>query len=145
MSIYSDIESEFINRFKIEQQLFGESLKEKSVNQVDFVYQSGDKNIMVEVYATIGKALSAKKRKLVSDGLKMLYLEKIKGKFFDKYIITVNDEVWKTAIEKIWQIDALKTLGITILYFDITTEQRNALLKASKENVKSQQKIDDNE
>ncbi len=140
MRIYKTIENEFILKFKIKHKLSDCSSKAKSDNQVDFIYEKETENIMVEVYATVGKALSAKKRKLVSDAFKMLSIENKKGKTFDKYIITVNEEHWKNSIKNTWQVDAIKKLGIKILYYGITVEQERELIEARNKNIKLQLK-----
>ena len=135
MNIYKEIESDFIKKFKDENDIKDIEFNYQSLNQIDLIIENDKSNIMVEVYATVGKALSAKKRKLVSDAFKMLYYEKKIGKKFDKYIITVDDADWKNSIENTWQIDAFKELGINILYFEISGEQKDKLQKARDENL----------
>jgi hypothetical protein len=138
MTIYEQIEERFRALSNDQWQTNVPDVIRESGIKLDCYFEDGDKVIIAEIYATIGKAKSAKKRKLASDCFKMLYAEKLLSpKIVEKRFITVDDEVWRKEIENIWQSKCLNALGIKLEFFKITPEERESLQDAINKNKKS--------
>jgi hypothetical protein len=140
MSIYQQIEAQLIAKLKAELNLPTCDTSDSLGVQVDFICETDERNIIAEVYAVTGKALSAKKRKIMSDAFKMLYIEKAKGKNFEKYLLLVDDNEFLPNFEKTWQYEALNKLGIHVRTYKLEKDEMIDLDKKRKENLAHQQK-----
>jgi len=140
MSIYQQIEAQLIAKLKAELNLTVCDMSDSLGVQVDFICETNARNIIAEVYAVTGKALSAKKRKIMSDAFKMLYIEKAKGKNFEKYLLLVDDNEFLPNFEQTWQYEALNKLGIHVRSYKISKVQKNKLNEERKENLAHQKK-----
>ena len=137
MEIYKQIEE----RFKTE---FCQNTKSdipdviKNVGlKFDIYFEHNNEVTIAEVYATIGKVKSAKKRKIANDCLKMLYAEKLLyPKKVNKVFIAVDDDEFKNGILNIWQTKLFKAFGIELKYYKINDKERTELESAIAQNIK---------
>ena len=92
-----------------------------------------DENCVVgEIFAHIGKPKKAQDNKIANDILKMLLLEKVKGREHRK-IIAVCDWNEKTKLEgKSVLAESIRQFGIEIIYVEIDAVTRGQILQAQK-------------
>lgn len=95
-------------------------------------FYSEEHSIVGEIFAHIGKPKKAQDNKIANDILKMLLLEKVKGRKYRK-IITVCDKEEKEKLEgKSALALSIKVFGIDIMMINIDDVTRENLLLAQE-------------
>jgi hypothetical protein len=136
-NIYKALEKKFKDQLAMDKSIEWKDLMPqkiaKSKVQLD-AYGENEKGIHIaEIYITIGAAKAGKRRKVMSDCMKMLYAEKLmekNNKTVHKYFVTVDDTAladrgksWVKEMKRTWQCKAIMALGIDIILYEIEQEQ----------------------
>jgi len=107
-------------------------------------YDENEK-IICEIYSKIGKLKGSQPDKVASDFLKMLLVEKAKGCQMKKIFCFVDGEAASKFINpngKSWLNHAKEKLDIDIKVIELTSEERNEIENAQKNQNLLNQKMD---
>lgn len=124
-------EMELLNSFAIKHKLIREKLifPNDFSCQIDGTYRNAqDQWIWVEVYAHQGKLKGAQPKKVCTDILKLITLEKILNQSVQKYILFGNDEAMKCFQNNSWYRRAVDTWNIKL--------EVGALSEQTKQNLR---------
>ncbi len=98
--------------------------------QPDFYSES--ENIIGEIFAHIGKTKKGQDNKIANDILKMLLLEKLKGKTYRKMIVVCDEEEMKKLRGASILAESIRQFGIEVKMIDIEADLRVQLVEAQK-------------
>lgn len=107
-------------------------LSDNSYTYIQPDFYSGDECIVGEIFSHIGKPKKAQDNKIANDVLKMLLLEKVKGKTFRKIIVVCDEEEEKKLKGLSALAESIRQFDIEIKRVDISEELRSQLLNAQK-------------
>ena len=95
-------------------------------------FYSEENNIVGEIFAHIGKPKKAQDNKIANDILKMLLLEKVKGKRYRK-IIVVCDEMQENKLKGLSTLaESIRQFDIEVMKVDISEELRKQVIFAQE-------------
>ena len=89
--------------------------------------------IIGEIFVHIGKPKKAQDNKIANDILKMLLLEKIKGRSYRKIIVVCDYEEEKKLRGLSALAESIRQFGVEIIRIDLDDETRNKILCAQKQ------------
>ncbi len=95
-------------------------------------FYSGEKRIIGEIFAHIGKPKKAQDNKISNDILKMLLLEKISGVPYRKIIVVCDKEEEKKLCGLSALGESIRQFGIEVLYVEIDEALRGEILSAQE-------------
>lgn len=95
-------------------------------------FYSEEKCIVGEIFAHVGKPKKAQDNKIANDILKMLLLEKIKGKKYRKIIVVCDSEQENHLKGLSALAESIRRFDVEIIRCDISEEMREQLIKAQK-------------
>ena len=94
---------------------------------------SDDNTVLCEAWAHIGKPKPAQKNKVMSDALKLLYVEKLLEKTVHrKILIFADDDAASEFQGRSWRAKCLKKFNIEVLVVNIPEQLRSEILTAQK-------------
>ena len=93
---------------------------------------SEENSVIGEIFAHIGKPKKAQDNKIANDILKMLLLEKIRGKEFRKIIAVCDGAEMKKLQGKSALAESIRQFGIEIMCIEIDDNMRNQIIKAQE-------------
>ena len=96
--------------------------------QPDF-YSAEDK-VVGEIFAHIGKPKKAQDNKIANDILKMLLLEKVKGKRYRKILVVCDEAELKKLTGLSVLAESIRQFDIEVMYVEVDENLRNQLLRA---------------
>ena len=86
--------------------------------------------VVGEIFAHVGKPKKAQDNKIAHDILKMLLLEKVKGKEYRKILIVCDQAEMKKLKGTSALAEAIRRFNIELRYLDINETLRNQILQA---------------
>lgn len=89
--------------------------------------------ILVEAWAHIGKLKDGQRNKILSDALKLLYIDKKTKRSFKKVILFSNEETMNCFLSNSWWSKALSDFGIELEFVEIDKETENMIIEAQKQ------------
>lgn len=101
----------------------------------DFYYSQDDQNIVGEVYCSAGKLSSGSRRKLMNDAAKMVAIEKLSGKNFQKFLILTDNELLRSSysVEGNWRKRVIEEVfGITVRFEKLPAKMVEDLITSHK-------------
>ncbi len=101
----------------------------------DFYYSQGNQNIVGEVYCSAGKLSSGSRRKLMNDAAKMVAIEKLSGKSFQKFLILTDNELLRSSysVEGNWRKRVIEEVfGITVRFEKLPANMAEDLITSHK-------------
>ena len=93
-------------------------------------FYSEDSCVIGEIFAHIGKPKKAQDNKIANDILKMLLLEKIKGKKYRKIIVVCDDEQENKLRGLSAIAESIRQFDIELIKVDISEELKEQILQA---------------
>ena len=93
-------------------------------------FYSAEHCVVGEIFAHIGKPKKAQDNKIANDILKMLLLEKVKGKQHRKIIVVCDDTEKKTLEGKSALAESIRQFGVKIMHIKIDSEMQKQILQA---------------
>jgi hypothetical protein len=87
---------------------------------------------MCEAWAHIGLPKSAQRNKVMTDALKMVFIEKSLGMEFQKILIFADEEASKPFCGNTWQAKCLKAFNIETRIIELPPDIRERIVKAQK-------------
>ena len=96
--------------------------------QPDFYSETGC--VVGEIFAHIGKPKKAQDNKIANDILKMVLLDKIKGKIYRKILVVCDEAELKKLTGLSVLAESIRQFGIEVMYVEIDENLRNQLLRA---------------
>jgi hypothetical protein len=100
--------------------------------RVDVDAVSGDPPVIAEIWAHQGPPKSAQRNKVLTDVLKLAYVEAVKGEPHRKILCFTDAAAAKPFSAKTWYAGALKYHRIEVVVVDIPDELRSEILEAQK-------------
>ncbi len=98
--------------------------------QIDGIDFSG--NAVCEIYARLGRLKGSQPDKIASDILKMLTIERLLSRNFDKHLVFASKEASSTVTGQKWLAKTVKEYDIHIHTFELPTHVQESLLQAQK-------------
>lgn len=95
--------------------------------QVD--YFNEEAGIFCEVYARIGKLKAGNKRKILSDMLKLLTIEKLLNKNIRKCIVLTDESILKEFQTGSWASKSMKIFDFELIFVELEVEDRIILIE----------------
>ena len=96
--------------------------------QPDFYSETGC--VVGEIFAHIGKPKKAQDNKIANDILKMLLLEKVKGKRYRKILVVCDEAELKKLTGLSVLAESIRQFDIEVMYVEVDENLRNQLLRA---------------
>lgn len=93
-------------------------------------FYSEESYVIGEIFAHIGKPKKAQDNKIANDILKMLLLEKIKGKKYRKIIVVCDDEQENKLRGLSAIAESIRQFDIELIKVDISEELKEQILQA---------------
>lgn len=93
---------------------------------------SNEAPVLCEVYAHIGAMKGKQFDKVISDAMKMIFIEKMTGINYRKIYAVCDIEIEKQLISGSWKAMALREFGIEIVRVDIGEEMKSKIRQAQK-------------
>ena len=86
--------------------------------------------VIGEIFAHIGKPKKAQDNKIANDILKMLLLEKVKGKRYRKILVVCDEAELKKLTGLSVLAESIRQFDIEVMYVEVDENLRNQLLRA---------------
>lgn len=99
-------------------------------NTVQIDAFNGEKKILCEIYARIGKLKGSQPDKVASDFLKMLFVEKMLGGTWDKHFCFASKEAATIVEGNSWLASVVSSMGIDIHVYPLPEEIAENVLNA---------------
>ena len=104
---------------------------------VDGYHKADKKTIIVEVWAHIGPAKAAQKKKVLTDVLKLAYIKSYLnrtggGREIECYMVFVDDEAAKVLTGETWGGKAAEEFGVDTMKVDLPDQMVSDIKKAQK-------------
>lgn len=96
--------------------------------QPDFYSETGC--VVGEIFAHIGKPKKAQDNKIANDILKMLLLEKVKGKRYRKILVVCDEAELKKLTGLSVLAESIRQFDIEVMYVEVDENLRTQLLRA---------------
>jgi hypothetical protein len=88
--------------------------------------------IIGEIFAHVGTPKKAQDNKIANDILKMLLLEKVKGKTYRKILVVCDEEEQKKLVGESALAESIRQFGVEVCRAEIKEETRRKLEAAQK-------------
>ncbi|MBQ8541774.1 MAG: hypothetical protein IJ435_09940 [Clostridia bacterium] len=88
--------------------------------------------VVGEIFAHIGKPKTGQDRKIASDILKMLLLDKVKGKVYRKIIVVCDENEEKKLSGLSTLAESIRRFEVEVMRVDISQELREQIVNAQK-------------
>lgn len=95
-------------------------------------FYSEEKCIVGEIFAHIGKPKKSQDNKIANDILKMLLLEKVKGKKYNKIIVVCDSDEEKKLKGTSVLAESIRRFGINVMCVVLDNETRSQIIAAQK-------------
>lgn len=95
-------------------------------------FYSEVESIIGEIFVHIGKPKKAQNNKIANDILKMILLEKVRGKKYRKMIVVCDKEEEKTLYGTSYVAESIRQFDVEIIYIELDEETRSAIFMAQK-------------
>jgi hypothetical protein len=105
-------------------------LSDKTQVEVDAV--SEHPPVMAEIWAHQGPPKSAQKNKVLTDALKLTYVEAARDVAYRKILCFTDEAARRPFLGDSWYASALRHYGIELLVVDIEPELRDKIIEAQK-------------
>lgn len=107
-------------------------LSEDGITFIQPDFYSEECSVVGEIFAHIGKPRKAQDNKIANDILKMLLLEKVKGRKFRKIIAVCDRAEYKKLKGRSALALSIDVFGIEIMMIDIDEKTRERILQAQE-------------
>jgi hypothetical protein len=108
------------------------SLKDNGTIYICPDFYSETECIIGEIFAHLGTPKKAQDNKIANDILKMLLLEKVKGKTYRKILVVCDEEERKKLVGESALAESIRQFGVEVYRAEITEETRRKLETAQK-------------
>jgi hypothetical protein len=91
-----------------------------------------EQRVLAEAYARYGKVKPAQRHKIASDILKMIYVERVLGGTWRKYLCFADESAAQFAQGDRWLAQTVRTFGVEVRVCPLPADVRDAVVAAQK-------------
>jgi hypothetical protein len=96
---------------------------------------SREQRVLAETYARYGKLKPGQRHKIAGDILKMLYVERVLGGTWRKYLCFADEAAAQSVQGDGWLAQTVRTFGVEVRVYPLPAEMRDAVIAAQKRQV----------
>jgi hypothetical protein len=93
---------------------------------------SREPRVLAEAYARHGKLKPAQRHKIASDILKMIYVERVLGDTWRKYLCFADEAAANSVQGDGWLAQTVRTFGVEVRVYPLPADVRDAVIAAQK-------------
>jgi hypothetical protein len=102
---------------------------------VEFDGYSREQFVLAEAYVRHGKVKPAQRHKIAGDILKMIYVERVLGGVWRKYLCFADEAAAQSVQGDGWLAQTVRTFGVEVRVYPLPAEMRDAVIAAQKRQV----------